>query len=85
MSVLATMSVATLINTASTVKKGKDPIPTLLAAAVYTTFLAYLQDSVDDRLASVLAGIFLLGTFMIHAATFTDLIGYLTTPKDSVK
>lgn len=79
MSVLSNMAIATAINSASAVKKGDDPLPTVIAAGVFTFVLLYVSDA-NPRLGSTFAGVFLLGTFMVHYQVFLDLLDYITVP-----
>jgi hypothetical protein len=81
--VISIMLLATILNGSAAVSSGKDPIDTIVPAGVFTLVLEFLYDEVNPKVATALAGTFLLGSFMLHYTEFTNLIGYFTTPKDS--
>ena len=73
MAVIPLMAVGSIINTVHSVQVRADPAPSLIAAGFMTGALLFLSETVDPRLATAIAALYLLASFLFHGTVFINL------------
>lgn len=69
-----TVAVGTAINATSTVAKGKDPFPVLMAGVAFGTVCVGLDSITGSSIGTAFGAVFLLGSFLTNGVRMIETV-----------